>query len=112
MVNIFRDEIVMTEVTTHTLTLDNAKPYTSYEVLGFEQMPSEIQHRLEALGMTPHVILDVLNNKSKGTLIIRMRDTRFALGKNITRHIRVCYSDTYNHMYLQTGDADTQFMQA
>ena len=33
--------------------------------------------------------ISVLNNKNEGTVIIKMRSTRLALGKGISSHIRV-----------------------
>ncbi len=52
-------------------------------------LPFETQRRLEALGMTHRAPVDVLNRKGKGILIIRLRGTRFALGRNITENIEV-----------------------
>ena len=52
-------------------------------------LPFEMEHRLEALGMTRGTAISVLNRKGKGILIIKLRGTRFALGYNITRNIQV-----------------------
>lgn len=52
-------------------------------------LPVETLRRLEALGMIPGTKIDVLNTKSHGTIIIKMRQTRFALGKGITTNIQV-----------------------
>ena len=49
-------------------------------------LPVNIEKRLEALGMTP---IAVLNSKSRGVLIVKVRGTRFALGRNITKNILV-----------------------
>lgn len=52
-------------------------------------LPFQLECRLEALGMTKGTPISVLNRKGKGSLIIRLRGTRFALGYNITKNIRV-----------------------
>ena len=52
-------------------------------------LPFETQRRLEALGMTDSARISVLNCKGGGILIIKLRGTRFALGKNITQNIEV-----------------------
>ena len=52
-------------------------------------LPSRLQRRLEALGMTDRTPVTVLNRKGKGILIIKLRGTRFALGYNITKNIEV-----------------------
>lgn len=61
----------------------------TYEVLRFENLPLHIERRLESLGMTPGTALDVLNNKSHGTVIIRVRESRYAVGSSITSRISV-----------------------
>lgn len=52
-------------------------------------LPFEIERRLEALGMTLQTEITVLNRKGRGILIIRLRDSRFALGYQITEKITV-----------------------
>lgn len=52
-------------------------------------LPFQLERRLEALGMTQHTPIAVLNRKGKGILIIKLRGTRFALGYNITKNIEV-----------------------
>lgn len=53
------------------------------------ELPFQMERRLEALGMTRHTPLSVLNRKGKGIMIIRLRGSRFAVGYNITKHIEV-----------------------
>ena len=48
-----------------------------------------MEKRLQALGMTSGTKVIVLNNKSGGTLIIKVRGTRFAIGKGISKNIEV-----------------------
>lgn len=61
----------------------------TYKILRFENLPLHIERRLESLGMTPGTALDVLNNKSHGTVIIRVRESRYAVGSSITSHVFV-----------------------
>ena len=53
------------------------------------KLPTNIEKRLEALGMTRGTTVTVLNSKSKGVLIVKVRGTRFAFGRNITKNIFV-----------------------
>ncbi len=45
--------------------------------------------RLQSLGMIIGTRITVLARKGKGTMIIDLRKTRFALGPSITDHIEV-----------------------
>ena len=49
----------------------------------------EIARRLEMLGMTHGTRLQVLNKKHSGTMIIKVRGTRFALGGSFAVGITV-----------------------
>ena len=53
------------------------------------QLPVPMEKHLEALGMTRGTTVSVLNSKNQGVLIVKVRGTRFAMGKNITRNIEV-----------------------
>ena len=64
--------------------LSDGKKETQYIVKDIG-LPTGIEKRLEALGTS----VTVLNSKSKGILIVKVRGTRFALGRNITEHISV-----------------------
>lgn len=59
-----------------------------YRVDGIE-LNDKIKRRLEILGMTKNTVISVLNKKRTGTLIIKIRGTRFALGRSITDGIVV-----------------------
>ena len=59
-----------------------------YKVENIE-LPTNIEKRLEALGMTRGTSVAVLNSKNRGVLIVKVRGTRFALGRNITINILV-----------------------
>ena len=52
-------------------------------------LPFQMERRLEALGMTKDPPVSVINRKGRGSLIIKLRGTRFALGYNITKNIEV-----------------------
>ena len=52
-------------------------------------LEESLAHRLEALGMTEHSKLEVVNRKGKGTLIIKLRGSQYALGEDITENIEV-----------------------
>ena len=60
----------------------------SFEVFDIN-LPTNMEKRLEALGMTIGSTINVLNRKSGGVLIVKIRGTRFALGKNITKNVTV-----------------------
>ena len=67
--------------------LSEGKIGGSYHVKDIK-LPTNMEKRLEALGMTRGTSVAVLN-KSQGVLIIKVRGTRFALGRNITKNILV-----------------------
>lgn len=70
------------------MTLDEGEIGQNY-VIEEMVLPIKLQKRLEALGMTSGTGVQVLNSKSKGTLIIKVRGTRFAIGKDISKNISV-----------------------
>ena len=68
--------------------LCDGKIGNEYQVKDID-LPVNIEKRLEALGMTRGTSIAVLNSKSRGVLIVKVRGTRFALGRNITKNILV-----------------------
>ena len=52
-------------------------------------LEGNIERRLEILGMTDQVKLMVLNKKNQGAVIIKVRGTRFAIGKEIADAIEI-----------------------
>lgn len=70
------------------ITLSEGKIGSGYQVMEFH-LPLNIEKRLEALGMTHGTSISVLNSKHHGVMIVKIRGTRFALGKNITKNIKV-----------------------
>lgn len=70
------------------MTLDKGAVGESYTVEKMN-LPQQVEHRLEALGMTRGTRVCVLGSKDKGTLILKVRGTRFAMGRGITGRIEV-----------------------
>ncbi len=70
------------------MTLNNGEKDATYIVEKL-YLPLHIEKRLEALGMLAGTKVEILNNKSGGTLIIKVRGTRFAIGKGISKNIEV-----------------------
>ena len=70
------------------MTLDKGRPGEEYTVAALS-LPQAVEHRLEALGMTMGTKVSVLENKSRGILVLKVRGTRFALGRGITTKIEV-----------------------
>ena len=70
------------------MTLDKGAVGESYTVVETD-LPQQVAHRLEALGMTVGTRVSVLGSKDKGTLILKVRGTRFAMGRGITARIEV-----------------------
>ena len=71
-----------------TIKLSQGRIGNTYTVQKME-LPINIERRLEALGMTHGTSVLILNSKSRGVLIVKVRGTRFALGRNITENIQV-----------------------
>lgn len=70
------------------VTLDRGMAGCRYKIQKMD-LPLNVEKRLEALGMTHGTPVDVLNGKKSGTMIVRVRGTRFALGRGITEKIEV-----------------------
>lgn len=45
------------------------------------QLDEEVKRRFQMLGMTDGVDIEILNKKKNGAVIIKVRGTRFAIGK-------------------------------
>lgn len=52
-------------------------------------LPLQTAKRLESLGMTKGTPISILNRKGRGTMIVHVRGSRFALGQEITKNIQV-----------------------
>lgn len=53
------------------------------------KLPQKTEKRLEALGMTHGTKIQVINTKDRGTMIVKVRGTRFAIGRDISGNIEV-----------------------
>lgn len=59
-----------------------------YVVAGV-QVDESITRRLEALGVNEGTPVNILNNKGSGSVIIKVRGTRLALGRRLSEGITV-----------------------
>ncbi len=60
----------------------------TYRVINVN-VDQQITRRLEALGVNEQTAITILNKKGSGSLIIKVRGTRLALGKRISDGIMV-----------------------
>lgn len=60
----------------------------TYKVLEIN-LPEKIKRRLQMLGMTDNTDISILNKKFSGAVIIKIRGTRFAIGKAFAQGIIV-----------------------
>lgn len=70
------------------MRLSEGEPQKSYKVSG-TNLPLRVVRRLEALGMTQNTAVEVVNKKRHGAMVVKVRGTRFALGKHIVENIEV-----------------------
>lgn len=70
------------------MTLEEARVKQEYEIKQIH-VGGGLQRRLEALGMISGTMIEVLNRKKNGTLIYKMRGTRYAVGKGIATKIEI-----------------------
>lgn len=70
------------------MTLAEGEINHTYTVEQF-RLPMEVEKRLEVLGMTRGTKIIVANKKGHGTEIVKIRGTRFAIGKGITDNILI-----------------------
>ena len=68
------------------MTLDKAQVGYSY-ILEKIDLKIEIKRHLEAMGMITNTKIEILNRKKNGSLIFKVRGTRLAIGKNISKNI-------------------------
>jgi ferrous iron transport protein A len=52
-------------------------------------MPLDTERRLQVLGLTEGSTVQVMKNKKRGAMIVKIRGTRFALGEKIAKNILV-----------------------
>ena len=70
------------------MNLKEAKEGNYFSVIDMH-LPLETERRLEVLGLTEHSKIFVMSNKKKGAMIVRIRGSRFALGRKIAENILV-----------------------
>ena len=70
------------------MTLNEGRVGESYTIEHMD-LPEQVEHRLEALGMTVGTRISLLGKKDRGTLILKVRGSRFAVGRGITQKIGV-----------------------
>jgi len=70
------------------MTLNHGVIGTTYRIEDMK-LPQKTEKRLEALGMTHGTKLQVINTKDRGTMIVKVRGTRFAIGRDISGNIEV-----------------------
>ena len=70
------------------MTLKQGKNNHTYRVRSID-IETQLERRLEALGLTEGSLITILNNDKKGSLTAKLRGTRFAFGRRIADHIEV-----------------------
>lgn len=70
------------------MTLLEGKIGSGYRVEAI-RLEDKITRRLQTLGLTEGTGIEVLNSKKSGSLIIKVRGTRFAIGRRIAEGITV-----------------------
>lgn len=70
------------------MKLNQGTERTAYSMMHCD-LPLQLERRLEALGMTEGSTVLILRKKNRGAMIIKVRGTRFALGKGISEHITI-----------------------
>ena len=70
------------------MTLLDGKRGKTYIATGIS-LANETERRLEVLGLTKNASVLVMNSKRSGAMIIKVRGTRFAIGRKIAEGIQV-----------------------
>ncbi len=52
-------------------------------------LAENVKRRFEILGMIKDTEILILNKKKNGSVIIKLRGTRFAIGKNFAKEIKI-----------------------
>ena len=68
------------------MTLFDAQQGKKYLVKKLD-MEEKIERRLEALGLTENSMIELISTKRGGASIVKIRGTRFAIGKEISSRI-------------------------
>lgn len=70
------------------MILRDGKPGNDYQVEDI-CLEEKVKRRLQILGLTRGTKVEILNQKKSGTLIIKVRGTRFAVGRQIAEGVQV-----------------------
>lgn len=70
------------------MKLIKAKTGGKYRV-NLINLEKELSMRLETLGLTNGTFVEAINKKNYGAMVVKIRGTRFAVGKNIAEGIDV-----------------------
>lgn len=70
------------------MILRNGSTGTDYRVEEI-RLEENVKRRLQILGLTRGTQVEILNRKKSGTLIIKVRGTRFAVGRQIAEGVEV-----------------------
>lgn len=70
------------------MTLDKGNVGKLY-VVEESHLPMQLEKRMEALGMTKGTRVRLIHKKKRGAIVLMLRGTRFALGKDVTASINV-----------------------
>ena len=66
------------------MKLNQGKITGTYRVIRVE-VQQDLKRRLEVLGMTGGTVLEVMNKKSGGTMIVKIRGTRLLWARELRR---------------------------
>lgn len=70
------------------MKLNQGEIHHTYQVQKIH-LPLQTERRLEALGLTGGANITIMNKKPHGALIMKLRGTRFAIGRSIADNIDV-----------------------
>ncbi|MDE8732466.1 FeoA family protein [Eubacteriales bacterium DFI.9.88] len=70
------------------MTLDKGSIGKIY-VIEETALPAQLEKRMEALGMTKGTRVQLIHKKRRGTMVMMLRGTRFAVGHGVTSRIKV-----------------------
>lgn len=70
------------------MTLSQGKIGDTYRIKDID-LPENVKRRLEMLGMTHNSAVTLINSTRRGALIIKVRGTRFAIGRNFAMGITI-----------------------
>ena len=76
------------EIGGNIMKLIEGKNFETY-IIKEINLEEGIKRRLEMLGMTQNSKIEILNSKKSGTMVVRIRGTRYAIGKEFVAGIEV-----------------------